>query len=215
VDEFPIDEATKKMLNEVAAEAEKVYTPDRHVIPVTPAAASIGTSHSPEHLQQSNRPGKKCKIIPEFAPVSGKEFFFKHVYDPPPPRAITNKLLKMIEEDGLYGSPDEIKKVWETEQATHRGYFDMYSPGPMPYPDTTFTYIHPKHRWVKSTRDETMVEELLEAGALIDRNMLEEEFYILENIRGQENPIWFTSTAQNIMAKYDEGNKLMQLATRK
>jgi len=213
VDEFPIDEAMKKMLNEVAAEAEKVYTPDRHVIPVTPAAASIGRSHSPEHLQQSNRPGKKIK--PEFVPVSGKEFFFQHVYDPPPPRAITNKLLKLIEKDGLYGPPDVIKKVWETEQATHRAYFDMYSPASMLCPDTTFTYIHPMHRWVKSTRDETMVEELLEAGALIDRNMLEEEFYILENIRGQENPIWFTSTAQNIMAKYDEGNKLMQLATRK
>jgi hypothetical protein len=93
--------------------------PDRHVVPVTPQGASIGRSHSPV-LDLSNRPGKKIK--PVFVPVTGKEFFFKHNYDPPPPRAITNKLLKLIEEDGLYGSPNEIKKVWETEQVTHRGY---------------------------------------------------------------------------------------------
>jgi hypothetical protein len=214
VDEFPIDRDMEESLIEATTEAEKIYTPDKHLPHVVSAVALGSRARSPPVELLFRNPRKKIK--PEFVPITGTEFFLQKNWKShsPQPRAITSELMKLIEDDGLYASPEEIEKFWETEQASHRAFLDMYRAF-KPCPDTKYTYTHPTRKWLMSKRDETMVQELLQAGALIDRDMLEEEFYLLENCPGQENPMWFTSTAKDIMAKYDEGKKLIELATRK
>lgn len=224
VDEFGIDTQTAEMFIDALEACEKLYPPNTNEPNATSAAASIGTAdsppetspikpraHSPPALDLSKRPRKKMPKT--WVPVTGKEFFFKANYT----RAITPSLMSLIEDDGLHASREEIQKFWVTEQATHLGQLNLsnldFKKGLQASPVTEYTYMHPYRNYIKSKRNETMIEELLEAGALIDRDMLEEEFHILEKWPYTGKPIWLTSKAKAIMAKYDEGKKLIECAT--
>lgn len=63
------------------------------------------------------------------------------------------------------------------------------------------SFVHPVYHFIRSNRNEAMVDELLEAKIFPDRITLEEEFYILDN-HSFNSPLWLTEKALSIMRKH-------------